>query len=67
MQCEVLRMWGCPCSSVDCCYDVGLIPGLGTSTCFGHSQKEKNIYLLSTYNVQSSALELEYYRFMAKI
>lgn len=36
-----LGIWGCHCSGSGCCYGAGLIPGLGTSTCHGRSQKEK--------------------------
>ena len=36
-----LRVWHYYCSSSGHCCDVGLIPGLGTSTCHGHSQKKK--------------------------
>ena len=36
-----LRIQCCPCSGSGCCYGKGLIPGLGTSTCHGHGQKNK--------------------------
>ena len=35
-----LRIWHCHCSSSGHCCGVGSIPGLGTSTCCGHSQKQ---------------------------
>ena len=40
-----LRIW-CPCSDSGRCCGLGLIPGLGTSTCLGHSQgkAEKGIW-----------------------
>ena len=34
-----LRIWCCHCSGLGCCYGVGLIPGLGTFTCYGYRPK----------------------------
>ena len=31
----------CHCSRSGCCCDAGWIPGLGASTCFGHSQNKQ--------------------------
>ena len=36
-----LRIWWCHCSSSDSCCGLGLISGLGTSTCHRHNQKKK--------------------------
>ena len=41
LQLSGLRILHCHCSSLDCCCGLGLIPGPGTSTCHGCSQKGK--------------------------
>ena len=41
LQSNRLRIWYCYCSGSGHCYGAGLIPGLGTSTCCGRSQKQQ--------------------------
>lgn len=39
--CRGLRVQCCPFSGSGCCYDAGLIPGRGTSSCCRCGQKNK--------------------------
>ena len=36
-----LRIHCCHCCGLGCCYDAHSVPGLETSVCSGHSQKQK--------------------------
>ena len=43
--CSLVAQWvkdlALSCSSLGCCSGVSLIPGVGISTCYGHSQKKE--------------------------